>query len=185
MTAFWNIWAVGLTLLFLGIMGFVIFKYWRNNKSADKDKTIDTFDGIDENDAPPPRILFIAYLAAFAIAAVFLVLYPGLGNWQGAMGWKQSDDALSSPTTDLEIEMVPLTDKSLLALASNKTVTISGKSLFENHCAACHITNAQGQKSFPNLIDNEWLYGGSQSDILHSIKKGRNGAMPGWKGILS
>ncbi|MGS0692815.1 c-type cytochrome [Shewanella sp. 30m-9] len=185
MTAFWNIWAVGLTLLFLGIMGLVIFKYWRNNKSADKDKTIDTFDGIDENDAPPPRILFIAYLAAFAIAAVFLVLYPGLGNWQGAMGWKQSDDALSSPTTDLEIEMVPLTDKSLLALASNKTVTISGKSLFENHCAACHITNAQGQKSFPNLIDNEWLYGGSESDILHSIKKGRNGAMPGWKGILS
>mgnify|MGYP000002479575 CR=1 FL=1 len=185
MTVFWNTWVIIFIVIFLSFMALVIIKYWRDNHSADEHKTIDTFDGIDENDAPPPRLLFISYLVAFAISLVFLVLYPGLGNWKGLMGWEQSEDALSSPVTDLEIEMAGINDKSLVALASNKTITASGNALFENHCAACHSRNAQGQKHFPNLIDNEWLYGGSEAEILHSIEKGRHGAMPGWKGILS
>ncbi len=61
----------------------------------------------------------------------------------------------------------------------------SGEILFQTHCAACHRSNAQGQTNFPNLIDNHWLYGGTDEAILTSIKDGRNGVMPGWKGILT
>lgn len=113
------------------------------------------------------------------------MLYPGLGNWGGLMGWKQIDDSLSRPSTDLDRQMASLTDLSLKSLARNTVVTGTGKILFQNHCAACHRDNAQGQKHFPNLIDNEWLYGGTEKDILHSIELGRHGVMPGWKEVLS
>ncbi|MFT5789490.1 MAG: thiosulfate dehydrogenase [Shewanella sp.] len=185
MTVFWNTWVIVLIFIFLAFMALVVVKYWRTEHTADKDKTVDTFDGIDENDAPPPRLFYLSYLIAFIISAGFLVLYPGLGNWAGLMGWEQSEDALSSPVTDLDIQMAPLTDLSLSALASNTDVTRSGELLFKNHCGACHRANAQGQKHFPNLIDHEWLYGGTEADILHSIERGRHGAMPGWKDILS
>ncbi|MEZ9820739.1 c-type cytochrome [Shewanella sp. 10N.286.45.A1] len=185
MTVFWNIWVIVFIFIFLAFMALVVIKYWRTEHTADKDKTIESFDGIDENDAPPPRIFYLAYLIAFIISAGFLVLYPGLGNWAGLMGWKQIDDALSSPTTDLDMQIAPLSDLSLGTLAANPQVTKSGELLFQNHCAACHRANAQGQKHFPNLTDNEWLYGGTEKDIIHSIEHGRHGAMPGWKGILS
>ncbi len=185
MTVFWNTWVIVFIFIFLAFMALVVIKYWRTEHTADKDKTIESFDGIDENDAPPPRIFYLAYLIAFIISAGFLVLYPGLGNWAGLMGWKQIDDALSSPTTDLDMQIAPLSDLSLGALAANPQVTKSGELLFQNHCAACHRANAQGQKHFPNLTDNEWLYGGTEKDIIHSIEHGRHGAMPGWKGILS
>ncbi|MDB2386676.1 c-type cytochrome, partial [Shewanella sp.] len=185
MAAFWNTWVVVLIVIFLLFMALVIFKYWRSQHTADKNKVVDTFDGIGENDAPPPPIFFRLYLIAFMLAVVFLVLYPGLGNWGGLMGWKQIDDSLSRPSTDLDRQMASLTDLSLKSLARNTVVTGTGKILFQNHCAACHRDNAQGQKHFPNLIDNEWLYGGTEKDILHSIELGRHGVMPGWKEVLS
>ncbi|GLS91921.1 hypothetical protein GCM10007916_29910 [Psychromonas marina] len=185
MSVFWNTWVIIFILIFLTFMALVVFKYWRSEDTADKDKTIATFDGIDENDAPPPRLFYLSYLSAFILAIGFLVLYPGLGNWSGMLGWQQNEDALSSPITDLDSQMSSLTDQSLHQLATNIDVTESGGVLFKTHCAACHSSNAQGQTHFPNLIDNDWLYGGTDEDILNSIKHGRNGAMPGWKEVLS
>ncbi|GAD90233.1 hypothetical protein VHA01S_037_00210 [Vibrio halioticoli NBRC 102217] len=185
MSSFWNLWAVICTLVFLLLMVSIIFKYWRKNHDADANKALGTFDGIDENDAPPPKLLFISYFVAFCLSVGFLVLYPGLGNWEGLMGWKQSDDKFSSPTTTLDQQIASVSDTSLASLAQNSDITDSGRILFQTHCAACHRDNAQGQKHFPNLIDNDWLYGGSDEAILHSIEKGRNGAMAGYNEVLN
>ncbi|CAM4054611.1 c-type cytochrome [Vibrio neonatus] len=185
MSNFWNLWAVICTIVFLLLMVSIIVKYWRKNHDADANKALGTFDGIDENDAPPPKLLFISYFVAFCLSVGFLVLYPGLGNWEGLMGWKQSDDKLSSPTTTLDQQFASVSDTSLASLAQNSDITDSGRILFQTHCAACHRDNAQGQKHFPNLIDNDWLYGGSDEAILHSIEKGRNGAMAGYNEILN
>ncbi|MPW35985.1 cytochrome c [Vibrio sp. B1Z05] len=185
MSNFWNLWAVICTIVFLLLMVSIIVKYWRKNHDADANKALGTFDGIDENDAPPPKLLFISYFVAFCLSVGFLVLYPGLGNWEGLMGWKQSDDKLSSPTTTLDQQIASVSDTSLASLAQNSDITDSGRILFQTHCAACHRDNAQGQKHFPNLIDNDWLYGGSDEAILHSIEKGRNGAMAGYNEVLN
>lgn len=72
-----------------------------------------------------------------------------------------------------------------MSLATNEAITTSGAMLFKTHCAACHRDNAQGQKHFPNLIDNDWMYGGSDEAIIHSIEKGRNGAMAGYLEVLT
>ncbi len=184
MSTFWNLWAVAGIALFLAVMITVVVKLWRSNHKADAERTLETFDGIKENDAPLPRILFIAYAIAFSLAAVHMVLYPGLGNWSGLLDWQQSDDKLSSPSTTLDQQFSQVADKSLDALAKNADIVASGQILFQTHCAACHRDNAQGQKHFPNLIDNEWLYGGDDATIIETIVNGREGAMPGWDEAL-
>ncbi|MFA0134499.1 c-type cytochrome [Vibrio splendidus] len=184
MSTFWNLWAVLLTLIFFVLMVSVVVKYWRSNHKADHDHTIGTFDGIEEKDAPPPKLLFISYAVAFLLSAGYLVLYPGLGEWEGLVDWEQSDDKLSSPSTTLNEQFSQTSETTLQGLAAVPEIVNSGRILFQTHCAACHRDNAQGQKHFPNLIDQEWLYGGSDEVVIHSIAKGRNGAMPGWSEIM-
>ncbi|CAH0993135.1 Cytochrome c6 [Sinobacterium norvegicum] len=184
MTVFWNIWVITLTAIFLLFMVFVVVKYWRSNHLADEEHTLDTFDNIDENDGPPPKIMFWGYLVAFTGSAVFLLLYPGLGNWPGLLGWQQSDDTAQQHNTSLTEQVGNVSPPSLTALAANPAIVNSGKALFQTHCAACHRANGQGQKHFPNLVDDVWLYGGSDDAIIHSIEQGRNGAMVGWQAIL-
>ncbi|MDA0151426.1 c-type cytochrome [Vibrio sp. Makdt] len=184
MNTFWNLWAVILTLIFFVLMVSVVVKYWRSNHKADHDHTIGTFDGIEEKDAPPPKLLFICYAVAFLLSAGYLVLYPGLGEWEGLVDWQQSDDKLSSPSTTLDEQFAQTSETTLEGLATVPAIVNSGRILFQTHCAACHRDNGQGQKHFPNLIDQEWLYGGSDEALIHSIAKGRNGAMPGWSEIM-
>ncbi|MGF1727497.1 c-type cytochrome [Photobacterium nomapromontoriensis] len=186
MTEFWNIWVTVLTVVFLLIMVWIVIKHWRTNHLADANKTVDSFDNVDENDGPTPRIVFIAYFVAFGCAIVFLILYPGLGDWRGMLGWTQNDDTPTNNAVSLHEQIASIGPQpTLQALAANPAIVTSGKALFQTHCAACHRSNGQGQKHFPNLIDNVWQYGGTDKDILHSIKHGRDGAMPGWQATLS
>jgi cytochrome c oxidase cbb3-type subunit 3 len=53
-----------------------------------------------------------------------------------------------------------------------------GERLFINNCATCHGSDARGSKGFPNLTDNDWLYGGAFETIQQTITQGRNGVMP-------
>ena len=56
--------------------------------------------------------------------------------------------------------------------------------VFGRLCATCHGSSAEGVKGFPNLADNDWLYGGVPGTIEQTILNGRNGVMPAWKGVL-
>ena len=50
--------------------------------------------------------------------------------------------------------------------------------LFANSCAMCHGSDARGARGFPNLTDDDWLYGGSFDTIMQTLNDGRAGAMP-------
>jgi cytochrome c oxidase cbb3-type subunit 3 len=63
-------------------------------------------------------------------------------------------------------------------LANNQEALGIGASLFQNYCSQCHGSTAQGARGFPNLTDDEWLYGGSPQQIEQSIVAGRSGVMP-------
>ncbi|PTP39295.1 c-type cytochrome, partial [Vibrio splendidus] len=145
MSTFWNLWAVLLTLIFFILMVSVVVKYWRSNHKADHDHTIGTFDGIEEKDAPPPKLLFVSYAVAFLLSAGYLVLYPGLGEWEGLVDWEQSDDKLSSPSTTLNEQFAQTSE-----------------------------TTLEGLAAVPEIVEA----------VIHSIAKGRNGAMPGWSEIM-
>jgi len=57
-----------------------------------------------------------------------------------------------------------------------------GREHFEVNCVSCHGQNAQGDQSqgAPNLVDREWLYGGTPEEIFETIWSGRQGVMPNW-----
>ncbi|MFQ0976965.1 cytochrome-c oxidase, cbb3-type subunit III [Vibrio campbellii] len=59
-----------------------------------------------------------------------------------------------------------------------------GQRLFLQNCSQCHGSDARGQKGFPNLTDDAWLYGGEPAAIATTIMQGRIGQMPAWKDAL-
>lgn len=61
----------------------------------------------------------------------------------------------------------------------NSFVQSSGKALFSDNCAACHQVGGQGKVGhYPNLTDDNWIYGGTFDKIRETISKGRHGYMP-------
>ena len=59
----------------------------------------------------------------------------------------------------------------------------TARTLFGDNCAACHGPGGQGNRGFPVLVDDDWLYGGSLSQISATITRGKKGSMPA-KGML-
>jgi cytochrome c oxidase cbb3-type subunit 3 len=65
-------------------------------------------------------------------------------------------------------------------------VLSAGKALFTDNCAACHQQGGQGKLGFfPNLTDDDWLYGGSYDKIQQTLVNGRRGYMPAFGEVLS
>ncbi|HSD59841.1 MAG TPA: cytochrome-c oxidase, cbb3-type subunit III [Burkholderiales bacterium] len=77
----------------------------------------------------------------------------------------------------------------VLSLSGQKhdaAAAAKGKQPFETVCGACHGPDGKGNQAIgaPNLTDKTWLYGGSEATISETVNKGRQGAMPTWKGKL-
>jgi cytochrome c oxidase cbb3-type subunit 3 len=70
------------------------------------------------------------------------------------------------------------------AVAADPEARAMGERLFLNYCAQCHGSDAGGSKGFPNLRDNDWLYGGDVAQIKETITNGRNGIMPAFGPVL-
>ncbi len=64
-----------------------------------------------------------------------------------------------------------------------------GSKIFQDKgvCYDCHSRDATGISDYgaPNLVDDEWLYGGDEKSIYRSIYDGRHGMCPAWIGKLS
>lgn len=88
--------------------------------------------------------------------------------------------------TDIEINAVA---DYVLALSDPKVdrkAVAVGARIFADQCASCHGADGKGLKEqgSPNLTDGIWLYGGSKTQVVESIRTGRGGSMPGWAGRL-
>jgi cytochrome c oxidase cbb3-type subunit 3 len=75
-------------------------------------------------------------------------------------------------------------DMDIVAVADDEQARRMGERLFVNYCATCHGSDARGARGFPNLRDNDWLYGGDPAHIEQTILDGRNGVMPAWEAAL-
>jgi len=127
------------------------------------------------------------YLGTLVFAALYLALYPGLGRYTGLLGWTSANQweaevrAIDRTTQPIFEEMGKM---SVEELANDQEALAIGGRLFGNHCAICHGSDARGAKGYPNLTDNDWLYGGKPEDILKSITDGRKGIMPSFKAAI-
>ena len=187
MNTFWTIWVTLIVLLSLTTMYYVIGHLYRKRNTESYDRVLENYDGIEERDGPVPKIVWFAYAGGLAIAAVYLLYMPALGGFQGLGGFRTTDtiDTDSFRTLDEVIaKLDPGDPADLTTLAKNPALVAAGSRVFQNTCIACHRQNAQGQKMFPNLTDNDWKYGSSDTQIWHSIASGRKAAMPGWGDVL-
>lgn len=140
------------------------------------------YDGIQELNNPLPAWWTWLFIVTIVFAFVYLALYPGLGSFEGVLGWS------SQGQYDAEVESAnqrygPLFEKfaatPIATLVENEQAVEMGSRLFLNHCATCHGSDARGGNGYPNLTDGDWLYGGAPSDIVTTLNNGRIGNMPG------
>jgi len=185
MSTFWSLWIIVLTV------GSIIASWWliwatgrmRNPDEADEETTGHEWDGIREYNNPMPRWWVNLFYLTIIFSVGYLILYPGLGNFAGVLGWTQ-EGQYEDEVAEFEERMEPLfsgfREMELTELAEDETALAHGRAVFGNFCATCHGSDARGARGFPNLRDAQWQWGSTPEDILHSIKHGREGVMPGW-----
>jgi len=136
---------------------------------------------LEEYNNPMPKWWSWLFTITVIFAFVYLALYPGLGNFKGMLGWT-SVGQHTTEVAKMDAAVKPLFDKYLAmdvkAVAADKQANEMGKRLFLTYCMQCHGADARGAKGFPNLSDNDWLYGGEPEQIKETLNNGRMGVMP-------
>ncbi|CAE6961624.1 C-type cytochrome. Part of the cbb3-type cytochrome c oxidase complex [Vibrio sp. B1REV9] len=216
MTTFWSLWIIVITVGTL--VGCAILLTWCAKDKMGVEEGEDMgheYDGIRELNNPLPKWWTYLFVSTFVFAAVYLTLFPGLGNFKGVLNWQSSDQTVRSLEESKEAIARAQENKQLnqyakelddadayfgeafRALAHNENglrpipeiaqdpeAIKVGQRLFLQNCSQCHGSDARGQKGFPNLTDDAWLYGGEPEAIVTTIMDGRIGQMPGWKDAL-
>ena len=140
-----------------------------------------------EYNNPLPRWWSWLFYLTIIFSLVYLVLYPGLGSWQGTLGWSQVGQ-LEREQAAAAKQYGPLYEKfagtEVVALSKTPAALAVGEKLFLNNCAQCHASDGGGSRGFPNLTDRDWLWGGDAKAIQATIAEGRTGTMPPFGGAL-
>jgi len=178
-----------------------------------KEKEIDQFsgvettghewDGIKELNNPAPRWWLWTFFVCIIFAVGYWFLYPAwptlTGHTGGSKDWseysqlKEQQGDIQAMRAKYETRFVKASlqdiknDRELYGYA-----VAGGAVAFKNNCAACHGAGGQGAKGYPNLNDDEWLWGGTLDQIYTTIRYGAHndnanthqGGMPIWKDNL-
>jgi len=188
MSTFWSGWIIVLTSL--NIAGCWWLVRWtmkkRAGESAEGDTTGHTWDdSLQEFNNPLPRWWLYLFYITLVFAVGYLVLYPGMGTWKGVLGWTSHGSQYETEMAQAKAKYDPIYKQyAAVAVADLATkpqyqeARDMGKRLFLTYCMQCHQSDASGARGFPNLTDNDWLYGGTPDNIVASITNGRNGIMP-------
>jgi cytochrome c oxidase cbb3-type subunit 3 len=141
------------------------------------------WDGIKELNTPLPRWWILTFYATILWAIGYWIVYPAwplvtdyttgllhystrasvadeLANLETLRGEKMK---VLGSTSLADIEK----DPALLSLARAR-----GKTVFADNCAPCHGSGGAGAKGYPNLNDDDWLWGGSLDQIMQTIQFG-------------
>lgn len=141
------------------------------------------WDGIKELDTPMPRWwLWTFYVTIFwgLIYTVLMPAWPLLGAaTPGILGYSSRQDAErqivdhaeSNAPLDLalmETDITSVEDNTELLMYA----TAGGAAVFRNYCSQCHGAGAAGAVGYPNLLDDDWLWGGTAEEIEYTITHG-------------
>ncbi|GHT93734.1 hypothetical protein AGMMS49545_13680 [Betaproteobacteria bacterium] len=174
---FWNFYVAGIVLI--AIIGCAVFLWSQGGATYTIGKTTGHAwdETLEEYNNPLPKWWSWLFYITVVFSLGYLVYFPGLGKFPGIGGWTSHNQL------EAEKQVAPNFEKYLSedipALAANSAALDSGKRLFQTYCIQCHATDGKGNntKGFPNLTDNDWLYGGEPTQVEESIREGRNGVM--------
>lgn len=193
MTGFWSFYVTLLTVGTLLALTWLIFVTRKGQRPDTTDQTMGhAFDGIEEYDNPLPRWWFLLFLGTLIFGALYLALYPGLGNWKGILpgyenGWTQVNQ-WQREMDRAEAEYGPLFAKyaamPVAQVSKDPQALKMGARMFASYCSVCHGSDAKGSYGFPNLTDHNWRWGGEADTIKTTILAGRHGMMPAWGAVI-
>lgn len=180
------------------------------NKRVDQPTGTETvgheWDGIEELNTPLPRWWLWAFYLSIAWALVYVVLYPAIPllskGTEGVFGWSSRGDlardmALAEQGRRSVGEALAATD--IVKLEGNPALMqqaiAGGRAAFKVNCSQCHGAGAAGSQTlgYPNLNDDDWLWGGDLRSIEYTITHGvrqpadndlRQSAMPPFQGVF-
>ena len=180
------------TLMVVLIIANVVACLWliwwtAKRRSGESDTTGHEWDGIRELNNPMPRWWLGLFIITIVFAGVYLWMYPGMGTNAGSKNWSSvgqlaADQASAQAAFDTRFSRVAATD--IVALSKDTEAMAAAKNLFANNCSVCHGSDGGGAKGFPNLTDDDWLWGGAPETIYATIANGRKGVMPAWGALL-
>lgn len=141
------------------------------------------WDGITEYDNPMPRWWLWTFFVTVVFALAYVVAYPAIplreGPTQGVLGYSARKDvaleiqrfrdenaAIQTQLVETDLDQVPANPE-LASYSVN-----AGGAIFRTWCAQCHGSGAGGAPGYPNLLDNDWLWGGSLEEIHTTIQHG-------------
>jgi cytochrome c oxidase cbb3-type subunit III len=157
--------------------------------ATERETTGHEWDGIREFDTPLPRWWLYTFLASIAFAAVYCVLYPSIplihSHTLGLLGYTNRS-ALDQSVAAARTERAKFLDRiaaaslddirkdpDLLAFAET-----GGRAAFNDNCVPCHRAGGAGAKGYPNLADDDWLWGGTLAAIYQTINHGIRNSDP-------
>ncbi len=143
------------------------------------------WDGIRELNTPLPRWWLWTFYATIAFAVVYVVLYPAIplvhSATRGLLGYSTRaavETSLVAAQDAQSANLQRIASMSLEDIAKdeelNRFAVAGGRSAFLVNCVQCHGSGAAGSVGYPNLNDDDWLWGGTldaiHTTILHGIR---------------
>ena len=141
------------------------------------------FDGIEELNTPMPRWWLITFYFTVIWGVAYTIAFPAWpmisGATKGLLGYStraevsQQVAAHETANADLVSALVG-TDLAVLDPQSDlhRYAVARGGSVFRAQCSQCHGSGAAGATGYPNLLDNDWLWGGTIEQIAHTVGHG-------------
>lgn len=185
-SGFWTVYISVLTLVSIVACGILL---WRlSTKRLMPGQKADVMghvwdENLEEYNNPLPRWWMWLFWITLVFAVVYLALYPGLGSFAGVLKWSstgQWEAEQARAAERFEPKFAQYAAMEIPAVAADPKAREMGQRMFLNYCAQCHASDGRGRPGFPNLADNDWLYGGEAQTIVATITNGRTGIMPPW-----
>lgn len=164
-----------------------------NHKEIDEFSGVETtgheWDGLKELNNPAPRWWLWVYLLTVVWAVGYWAFYPTWptlsGHTKGSLGWTQYEK-LKTEQAEIATRQQAWLERFHAASFDDikqdaelyEFARAGGAVAFKENCAACHGTGAAGMKGYPNLNDDDWLWGGSIETIYETLKVGIRSTHP-------
>jgi mono/diheme cytochrome c family protein len=175
---FWGGWIAAITIAsFVALLWFIIDVY-RSGPDGNEGQVWD--ETLREGTKPAPIWWFWFILALMIVSVIYVMLYPGLGTWRGALGWSMGG-RLDQRFVDYEgqfgTQRKLILNLPLAELADSNAAMRSAWHVFNNNCSSCHGRDAAGlAQQFPDLTDAAWQWGSDESQIIGSRLSVRRGS---------
>jgi cytochrome c oxidase cbb3-type subunit 3 len=141
------------------------------------------WDGIRELDTPLPRWWLWTFYATIVWAIGYMIVMPAVplidSHTPGVLGYSSRavvTERMAEAASAQQIYLDRIALSSLQEIADDPELAAfaqaGGRSAFAVNCSQCHGTGAAGAKGYPNLNDDDWLWGGTLDQIHTTLLVG-------------